>query len=112
MALTNLTNLEKKGGAGFGGTGLGEPTLKGALTELQGLKRNIAAGFAGGGSVAVSGMSAARGDVLVSVWITSAALSPVDVTASASIVNGRLKVVDTSSASKKLDVLWFNFGGH
>lgn len=110
MTMESLTNFAKKAGTGFGSSG-GSDNLRTILTELQGLKRNSVAGFGSGASAAISGLSAARGDTLLSVIVSGSSILDKDITGSASFVNDRLKIIDTSTSSTTLDTLWFSKAG-
>jgi len=109
MALYTVGSIDSIGDAGFAGAN--QVTVKKVMQELQQLKRNIAAGFGAAGSVAVSGMSAAGGDTLLSVVITTA-LGAVDVTDFSSIRNNRIRVGTTSSATKVLNIMWYDRSGN
>lgn len=115
MALEDLDALDKVAGPGY--SGAGDVSLKQVLQEFQGLAVSAVTGFAGDASAALSdkdgnSASAAGGDTLLSVIaFPSAAGLAVDLTGSSSISNDRILIADTSTANKKVQVMWYNKDG-
>jgi len=110
MALYTVGSIDTIAGEGFGGANT--VTVKKVLQELGQLKRSILDGFANDTSAAISGMSAAGGDTLLSVVMTTSAGGHIDLTGSSSISNDRLLIVDTTSVNTVLNVMWYDRSGN
>jgi len=110
MTIIDLDNVDKRAGAGFG-TAAGED-IKSCLTELQGLTVTLVDGFAGGASADVSGASAGRSDTVITCIAFPTVGLPTQLTlASCSFSNDRIVIATTSTANKKVAVVWFDKSG-
>lgn len=99
--LTDLTAAEEIQGAGYSG-GLSALNLKSIIRELQKQTFSLVTGVAGDGSVAVTNLSAGRGDTLLYVFaFPSAAGLAVNVTGSSSISADRILIASPANTEDK-----------
>lgn len=109
MALRDLTELKRlSGNLEVMPTTTGTGSIADILKELQGLTITVADGAAADADIVVPGI--AMEDTLKSVLVVDFAGSALtDLTAEAAITAAdAIQCADTSSASKRVIVIWFN----